>query len=74
MTVVIVGVIEAGAHYYCGVCLGDWQRSFVSRYHALLSFTAAGTEPCKCDCKLPMIVYCDVYMCVYHVFSYYYVV
>ena len=38
---VVVGNVVAG--------VGDWQRSFISRYHALLSPTAAGTEPRKCD-------------------------
>ena len=28
-------------------CSGDWQRSFISGYNALLSLTAAGSEPCK---------------------------
>jgi len=45
----IVGIAKVDAYYYYDVCLGDWQRSFISGYHALLSFTAASTEPCKCD-------------------------
>jgi len=41
LVTVVVGNVVAG--------VGDRQRSFISRYHALLSLTAAGTEPRKCD-------------------------
>lgn len=67
--VVIVGVIEVDELCWCYVCLGNWQRSFISRYHALLSFTATSTEPCKFDCPEPIACSGVVYVCMYCVLS-----